>query len=230
MVTTSNELRTYYKRDWEHVFPQLSIWETPSHVAGLALQIISLLYQPSGKVISLGSTALNTLVIGRALQEANKWEIYHQSNYANAEGKRSWKTVNGWSVLKNGAEFIGTIASLKMGLAIHSLIKLGEKSYKLVGKFKTLNRSQISKRMVPIVSNALYLLTLISFSTPVSCGIIGASLMFQAGMNLYKTLNAYEMAFIWNPRERFKTAAYGSMTAIYLAKACLAVRQCSTEN
>jgi hypothetical protein len=228
MATTSGEFRTYYQRDWEQIFPKLPIWETPGHVAGFALQIISLLYQPAGKVISLGSTALNTIVIGRALQEADKWEIYYQSVYANTEGKRSWKTVNGWSILKNGAEFIGTIASLKMGLAIHSLTKLGEKSYKLVGKFKTLTRTQIGKRMVPIVSNALYLLTLVSFSTPVSCGFIGASLMFQAGMSLYKTLNAYEMAYDWNPRERVKTAAYGSMTVIYLAKAGLAIRQCST--
>lgn len=229
MVTTSNELRTYYKRDWEHVFPKLPIWETPGRVAGFALHMISLLYQPAGKVISLGSTALNALVIGRELWKADQWEVYNQSAYANSHAKL-WMKVNGWSVLKNGAEFIGTIASLKMGLAIHSLIKLGEKSYKLVDKFKISTRSQIGKRMVPIVSNALYLLTLVSFSAPVSCGLIGASLLFQAGTSLYKTLNAYEYAMAWNPRERVKAVAYGSMTAIYLAKAGLAIWQCSTKN
>ncbi len=227
MVSTTNELKTYYQRDWEHIFPNLPTWETPGHVAGVALQIISLLYQPAGKVISLGSTALNALVIGRALQEADKWEIRNPSVYSFYAATPVWIKVNGWSVLKNGAEFIGTITSLKMGLAIHSLIKLGEKSYKLSDRFKTLTRSQIGKRMVPIVSNALYLLTLVNFSTLVSCGLVGASLMFQAGISLYKTLNAYEHAEHWNSAERVKTAAYGSMTVIYLAKAGLAIRQCS---
>jgi hypothetical protein len=221
MVTKSGELRTYYQRDWETILPKLPLWEIAGHVAGLALPFVGLLYQPAGKAISYGSTALNALVIGKELYKANESTIYTRSSIS----KDGWRTIRLWSVIKNGAEFIGTIASLRIGLAVHTVMNLGEKSYKLLDKFRLSTWSKTGERMLPIVSNALYLLTLVSFSAPVSYGIIGASLVFQAGLSFHKAYNTYEKAWPWNQREQLETAVYGAMTVVFLAKAGIAILQ-----
>jgi hypothetical protein len=178
MVTKSGELRTYYQRNWEEVLPKPLLnavkylepkMETVTHVAGLAFPFVGLLYKPAGTAISFTSISLNALVTG--------FELYIESK---------WTKVHAWSVIKNGAELIGTLASLRLGLVVHTIMNLAENSYKLVTNFKTWSQSSL-----PVASNVLYLLTLVNFSTPVSYSVIGASLVFQIAWNLSKARNEF---------------------------------------
>ncbi len=121
----------------------------------LALPFVGLLYKPAGTAISYTSTSLGALSTGAEVYQAKTWTKGHA-----------------WSVLKNGAEIVGTIASLRIGLAVHTVMNLGENLYAL-REFNKLTWSQTGEKMLPVASNALYLLTLASFSTPVSYGIIG---------------------------------------------------------
>jgi broad specificity phosphatase PhoE len=209
MTTKLSELRTYYQRNWEAALPKLPSWETVGHVAGLALPFVGLLCKTAGTAISFGSTSLNVIATGLELREA-----------------KTWTKVHAWSVIKNGAEFIGTIASLRIGLAVHSVMNLGENTYTFVTKFKKLTWSQTGERMLPIVSNALYLLTLVNFSTPVGYGVIGASLVFQASWSLYKARNAYKEAKTWKDIKILDAAAHTAMSVIFMTKAKTAIEQC----
>lgn len=214
MVAKSGELRTYYQRNWEEVLPKPLLkmincvepkMETVTHVAGLALPFIGLLYKPAGKAISFTLTSLNVLATG---------------------AKHKWTKVHAWSVIKNGAEFIGTIASLRIGLVVHTAMSLGENFYKLSSKLKTSAWSKTGERMLPVISNALYLLSLASFSTPVSYGLIGASLVFQAGWSLYKARQANTEAKSWTDIKMLDVAAHTAMAVIFMAKAKTAIEQC----
>jgi broad specificity phosphatase PhoE len=207
MVSKLGALKTYYQRNWEEtlpsIFPNISQghWKTVTHVAGLALPFVGLLYKPAGLAISYTSSSLNLLSTGA--------EAYQAENRTR---------MHAWSVLKNGAEFVGTVVSLRIGLVVHSVMNLGDNLYALRG-IHDMTWSQTGEKMLPVASNALYLLTLVSFSTPVSLGILGASLVFQAGWSLYKANAACKEAKTWTDMKMLDTAAYTAMTLIYAAKA-----------
>ncbi|HEY5236626.1 MAG TPA: hypothetical protein VIJ14_10635, partial [Rhabdochlamydiaceae bacterium] len=230
MVTKSGELRTYYQRNWETVFPKFSkeTWNNISHVAGLALPFLGLLYKPAGTAISLGSTYLNFFSSGCELRNA-KNEMQAPNVEASEELRKKAKSrfnQHAWSVLKNGVEFVGTIASLRIGLVVHSVMHIGEHSYTLATKFNKSTWSKTGERMLPIASNALYLLTLVSFSTPVAYGVIVASLVFQAGCSLYKARSAYKEANTMKDIKILDAVAHGAMAVIFAAKAETAIQQC----
>jgi hypothetical protein len=187
------ELRTYYQRDWEDVLPKRLCemvtfvepkLETVTHVAKLAFPFIGLLYKPAGKSISF----ISILASGAEVLITEK-SI----------------TVRTWSILKNGTEFVGTIASLRIGLAVHSVMNLGENFFALC-QFKKLSSNQINEKIFSVVSNALYLLTLVSFSTPVAYGVIGASLVFQAAWSLFQARN--EFISLLQPPKTITTLLY----------------------
>ncbi len=210
MVTKLGELKTYYQRNWESALPDFSKghWKTATHAAGLALPFVGILYKPAGLAISYTSTSLNAVSAGAKLGQA-----------------KTWKGKHVWSVVKNGAEFAGTIVSLRIGLVVHSVMNLGENLYAL-RDIKDMTWSQTGEKMLPVASNALYLLTLVSFSTPVAYGVLGASLVFQAGWSLYKARTAYKEATSWTDIKMLDTAAHTALSAIYAAKAKTALQQC----
>jgi hypothetical protein len=175
MVTKSSELRTYYQRNWgeDYLPTKLSSQSIVKHVAEHAIPFLGFFYKPACTAISLGQSFVNAAVFLTCLLEGE-------------EGCRPQRTpFNAWCCFKNFAEFVGTIASLRIGLAVHTVTNLGENLY-ASREFKTAPLSQTFDKMSSVVSNALYLLTLVSFSTPVSYGVIGASLVFQAAWSLNK--------------------------------------------
>ncbi|HEX2579780.1 MAG TPA: hypothetical protein VHK67_05210 [Rhabdochlamydiaceae bacterium] len=167
------------------------------HIGGLALPIIALLHKPAGQAISYIATSLKMLSTGNELRIAKKWSSAHA-----------------WSILKNGTEFIGTVASLRIGLAIHAIMNLGENLYILPHSRRV--GAPFDKAIFPIFSNALYLLTLVSFSNPY--GFICASLIFQAFVSFKKAYTNYNEAKTWKEMKILDAAAHGAMMLIYLAK------------
>lgn len=210
MVTKSGELKTYYQRNWEDFQPYISgeTWRTITHVAGLVLPIIGLLHKRAGRAISFTATSLNLILATNEFLTGKTWTYAHS-----------------WSMFKNTLELVTTFKSLRIGLAIHTAMNLCENFYDL-RKFQTLTWSQTGQKMLPVVSNALYLLTLASFSTPVSYyGIIGASLVFQAGWSLYKARTAYKEAKTWTEMKILDAAAHAAMSVIFMTKARTAIEQ-----
>lgn len=212
MATKLGELKTYYQRKWEDFNPQISeeTWNSIAHITGLALPFIGLIYKPAGRALSLTFTSYNLLTTANDVRTA-----------------KTWTRVHAWSIVKNGAEFIGTVASLRIGLVIHTVMNLGENFYEL-REFRTLTWSQTGEKMLPVVTNALYLLTLVSFSNPVSYAIIGTSLLFQAGLSLYKAYSSYNEAQSWKEIKMLDAAAYTAMSLLCLGKGGLAFQQAYT--
>ncbi len=210
MSTSELGLKSYYQRDWANALPTLSdgVKQKVWHVAGLALPFIGILYAPAGRAISCASTSLNAISIGSELSTAPSWTKQHA-----------------WTVVKHGAEFVGTIVSLRIGLALHSGMTLGENLYAL-RDFRQISWSQASEKMLdPVVSNALFLLTLCAtFSNPVSYGILGASLLFQGGWSLYKARQASKEAKSWTDIKMLDAAAHTAFAVFILPR--LAMRSC----
>jgi hypothetical protein len=202
MVTKSGELKTYYQRNWEDFQGYIS-GDTLSaglHIGGLALPIIALLHKPAGRAISYIATSLNMILTGRELWTA-----------------KTWSRAHAWSILKNGAEFIGTVASLRIGLAIHAAMNLGE-SLCALPDFNTCLTWDASEKVIRVASNALYLLILASFSIPVSYEFIFMSLMLQVVSSLRKAIAAYEKAASWKEMKMLDAAAHAATMLIYMAK------------
>jgi hypothetical protein len=204
MTTKLGELRTYYQRNWEATIPS----STVGHVAGLALPFVGLLYKPAGRAISFTTTSLSIinsgLVFGLEFRAARLW---NSRTYAHI-----------WDIVKNGAELIGTVSGLRIGLAIHTVMNLGENFYEL--------REWNGEKIFRIVSNALYLLTLVSFSNPVSYGIIGISLIVQACLSLRKAHDAFSGAKTWTEMKILDAAAHVAMALIFTEKSATAFLQC----
>ncbi|HEX4840246.1 MAG TPA: hypothetical protein VFU89_07395 [Rhabdochlamydiaceae bacterium] len=203
MVTKSGELKTYYQRNWEDFQGYIS-GDTLSaglHIGSLALPIIALLHKPAGKAISYIATSLNTILTGRELWTA-----------------KTWSRAHAWSILKNGAEFIGTVASLRIGLAIHAAMNLGESLYTLPLDLDTLLTWDGTGKVIRVASNALYLLTLVNFSNPVVYEFIFMSLMLQVVSSLRKAIAAYEKATSWKEMKIVDAAAHAATMLIYMAK------------
>jgi len=209
MVTKSGELNTYYQRKWEDFHPYISgdTWSTTTHVAGLVLPIIGLLHQRAGRAISFTATSLNLILATNEFLTGKTWTYAHS-----------------WSMFKNTLELVTTFKSLRIGLAIHTAMNLCENFYEL-RNFQTLSWGETEQKMLPLLSNACYLLTLASFSIFVSYGIIGASLIFQSGWSLYKARTAYEEAMAGKKIKILDIAAHVAMSVIFMAKARTAIEQ-----
>ncbi|HEX4839985.1 MAG TPA: hypothetical protein VFU89_06050, partial [Rhabdochlamydiaceae bacterium] len=232
MVTKSGELKTYYQRNWEEFQPYVSgdTWSTITHVAGLVLPIIGLLHKPAGQAISYASNALNLFSIGREVLTEKEIPLTNRFISSGEEllttkeilWARGYAHV--WSIVKSGAEVIGTVASLRIGLAVHATMNLGESLYSL-GKnlyasphletFLTLDGSE---KVIRVASNALYLLTLVNFSNPVNYGFICVSLLLQVGLSFKKACDAYKKITSWKDMKVLDATAHAAMMLIYMTK------------
>jgi len=208
MTTTLINLRdslkdTYYQRDWAKALPTLPAgWkEKTEHIAGLTLPFVGILYQPASRAISYASTSLNSL--------SSLYQIY---------SAKALSKEHVWNVVKNGAEFVGTLAGIRIGLGVHTAMNLGENLLSF-RTFKTLTWSQAGEKMIPVVSNGLYLATLFSFSKKVSYAVMGASLLFQACLSAYQAQKAGKQITSWKDIKIFDTAAYAALSGIFLVKA-----------
>ncbi|HUD02260.1 MAG TPA: phosphoglycerate mutase family protein [Rhabdochlamydiaceae bacterium] len=219
-VTTSTSFLDskipYYQIGWPKAFPSLPAgWmNTGRHIAGLALPFLGILYQPAGRAISFASTGLNSL--SSAVQ---MYKSFHGQHL--------------WSLVKNGTELAGTAAGLRTGLTLHTLLNLGENIYDLFTAetwrasrvnghwnqyIEKLPWSQSGDKILPIVSNCLYLLTLVHFSKKVSLVITGTSLFFQGAWSLYKAYQSYQEAETRNIKF-VDTMAHAALSAIFFTKA-----------
>jgi broad specificity phosphatase PhoE len=207
MTTTLLDVRdslknSYYQRDWVKALPSLPEgWmATGQHIGGLALPLVGILYQPAGRAISYTSTILNSL-----------------SSLAQIFSSKSLKR-HVWSLVKNGSELVGTLAGLRIGLAVHTMMNFGENLLSL-RNFQMLTWSQVGEKMVPVVSNGLYLATLYNFSKKVSYAVMGASLLFQASLSAYKTQQNGRAIKSWKDIKVLDTATHAALTAIFFIKA-----------
>ncbi len=208
MSTTFLDIRdslknTYYQRDWAKALPSLPEgWmATGQHIAGLALPLTAILYQPAGRVISYTSTTFNSL-----------------SSLIQIFSAKTRNKQHVWTLVKNGAEFAGTLAGLRIGLALHTVMNLGE-NLLIFRNFQQLSWRQVGEKMVPVVSNGLYLATLYHFSKKVSYSVMGASLLFQAGLSTYKTQHSARAIKSWKDIKILDTAVHTALTAIFFVKA-----------
>jgi len=208
-VTQLGELKTYYHRKWEDFqpIPQDTLTAIV-HIGGLALPFIGLLYKPAGRVISFTATSLNIFHSGSVFRlEFGNSRIWNARAYGQL-----------WSIVKNGAELIGTVAHLRIGLAIHTVMNLRENFYELREKWN-------GEKILRIVSNALYLLTLVNFSNPVYYGIVGVSFVFQACLSLEKARTDFCGAKTWTEMKILDAVAHVAMTYIFCDKAATAFIQ-----
>ena len=83
---------------------------TAKVVASRALPVIGLLYQPLGRLISLTQTSAT---------------IADQAINQKSSNKRHW------IMFKNGAEFMGTLVGLRVGLIVNSGLNLAQSIYAL---------------------------------------------------------------------------------------------------
>lgn len=219
MVTPSGGLRTYHQRNWGEDFlykHYIDNRDIVNYVGVRAIPFIGLFYKPAGRAISLFQSYVNAtgfmgiLAMNGKEMSGMKMETGHFA----------------WPVIKSVAEMVGTLASLRIGLAVHTIMNLGENLFAL-REFNKISGSEISDKIGSVVSNALYLLTLVNFSTPVSYGVIGASLVFQIAWNLNKALS--EFTSLMEPpklevevdsyalrAKKIDVAAHFSMGVIYL--------------
>jgi broad specificity phosphatase PhoE len=199
----------YYQRDWAKALPSMPAgWmETGQHVAGLALPFIGILYQPAGRIISYTSTTLNSLSSLYCLYSAKAFSKQHV-----------------WNLVKNGAELIGTVAGLRIGLGLHTIMNLGENLLSF-RNFKTLTWRQVGEKMVPVISNGLYLATLYNFSKKVSYAVMGVSLLFQVGLNAYKARQSARAMKTWRDIKVLDMAAHAALSLIFLSKASACFQQ-----
>lgn len=193
---------TYYQRDWEKALPsQPAGWmATGEHIAGLALPLVGILYPPASRAISYTSTILNSL--------STLVQIF--------SGKKSKQQA--WNLVKNGAEFAGTMAGIRIGLGLHTVMNLGENLLSF-RNFKMMTWSQVGEKIIPVVSNGLYLATLYNFSKKVSYAVMGASLLFQACLNAYKAQHSARAIKSRKDIKILDTAAHVALTSIFLYKA-----------
>lgn len=204
LLDVSNSLKnTYYQRDWAKALPSLSEgWmATGVHIAGLALPLAAILYQPAGRVISYTSTTFNFV--------PSLIQIFSAKT-------RTQQHV--WTLVKNGAEFAGTLAGLRIGLGLHTVMNLGE-NLLIFRNFKLMTWRQVGEKMIPVVSNGLYLATLYNFSKKVSYAVMGASLLFQACLNAYKAQHSARTIKSRKDIKILDTAAHVALTSIFLYKA-----------
>lgn len=199
----------YYQRDWAKALPSMPAgWmETGQHVAGLTLPFVGILYQPAGHIISYTSTTLNSLSSLYRLYSAKAFSKQHV-----------------WNLVKNGAELAGTVAGLRIGLGLHTVMNLGE-SLISFGNFKMLTWRQVGEKMVPVISNGLYLATLYNFSKKVSYAVMGVSLLFQVGLNAYKAQQSGRAMKTWRDIKVLDMAVHAALSLIFLSKASACFQQ-----
>ncbi len=209
----------YYSRDWDKTLPSSteglmnkgistdkplpslskSLINNGMHIVGLALPFIGTLYQPTGRYISYISLGLNSFA--SVLNDAE-----------------TSKKARVWNWVKNGVEVVGTFADLKIGVALHTVMNLGEDIFSL-RNFMDLSRSQIGEKMLNVVSNSLYLVTLYSFSKKMSYAVTGASLAFKGCISFYKAQKSSSQVTRWVDMKVLDTAAHLALTGIFLYKA-----------
>lgn len=209
-ITKLDELKTYYQRKWEFSdHGSGGTWSAIVHIGTLTLPFIGLLYKPAGRAISFTATSWNVI------QSAAVWRLEGQSC--------TRKGAHLWSIVKNGAELIGTVANLRIGLAIHTVMNLGQHLYEIRDGSLQLSTT---KKLAPIVSNVLYLLTFVSFSNPVSYGILCSSLAFQAFLSWDRAANAFWGAKTWTEMKILDAAAHLAMMLIFCEKTATALAEC----
>jgi hypothetical protein len=192
-------LSIYYQRDWSNTIPQ--DWKNAgAHIARVASPLIGLYYPDAGHIISNASSALTFLSSGTRMS------------------KGFGTLSDAWGIFKTLAEFLGNATEVKTGLLVHTGMSLAENFYNL-RNFKTLSWSEVGEKMIPVVSNGLYLATFYNFSKKTSYAVIGASLLFQASLNAYKAQQAGRAIKSGWDIKIFDTAAHAVLSVLFFLKA-----------
>lgn len=169
---------TYYDRNYDRIFAgkkpgpipdeQKDAVERTENIKAFiinSLPFFPILYSPSGRLISCGSSLVGTVRYLSLVQTKRTSEHY-------------------FGVVKNLIELVGTFYRLKVGLFIHAAMDLGESIYRYTEK-------RDWHELLPAISSGLYLTTLLPTSKKVRDSLVFASLAYQAGYNFYRTYHQY---------------------------------------
>jgi broad specificity phosphatase PhoE len=210
-----NLTTAHYQRNWDETIPTYPlayvIAGTPAdyisgaaHITGLALPFIGILHQPASRAISFGSDIWN---LG--------------DHFIGLITRPSEIRQHIWGIAKAGAELIGTLKGLKTGLVIHTAMDIVEN----LADCRTIKKSDIPAKIDSIVSNCLYLITLLAFSQRAVYAARAASLAFQAVHVFFKAFTGHGTSKKWASMKTLDTAAYTVLTAIYATKAYSAYQE-----